>query len=183
MYKIIVLLLLLFNGIILAHEPKVVKAGETEEIRFPGHSTYLLSDSESTVSEVAVLELDLPAKTFGAPPHIHLNEDEHFYVLSGNVEFLDRDKVVSVGPGGLLVLPRGNLHGFWNLSDEPAKLLLIVTPGKLASFFDDVVSQIRKKNPDNPKLVGQIIASEAAKYDVTIYPDKVPQSALSVMPK
>ena len=163
--------------------PKVVMAGETEEIRFPGHSTYLLSDYDSTVSEVAVLQLVLPAKTFGAPPHIHAKEDEHFYVLSGNVEFLDRDKVVSVGPGGLLVLPRGNLHGFWNLSEEPAKLLLIVTPGKFASFFDTVVSKIKKENPDNPQLVGQIIAREAAKFDVMVYPDKVPQSALSVLPK
>ena len=117
MYKIIIWLFLLFSSYSLAHEPKVVMAGENDEIRFPGHSTYLLSDSDSTLSEVAVLQLELPAKTFGAPPHIHAKEDEHFYVLSGNVEFLDRDKVVSVGPGGLLVLPRGNLHGFWNLSD------------------------------------------------------------------
>ena len=183
MYKFIVLLFFLLNNISFAHEPKVIKAGETKEIQFPGHSTYLLSTTDSTVSEVAVLELELPAKTFGAPPHIHAKEDEHFYVLSGNVEFLDRDKVVSVGPGSLLVLPRGNLHGFWNLSEEPAKLLLIITPGKFASFFDAVVAQIKKENPNNPGLVGQIIAREAAKFDVVVYPDKVPQSALSLLPK
>lgn len=35
----------------------------------------------------------------------------------------------------------------------------------------------------DPQLVGQIIAREAKKYDVTVYPDKVPKSALSLLPK
>jgi len=60
---------------------------------------------------------------------------------------------------------------------------LYVTPGKFASLFDSDVSQIRKENPESPQLVGQIIAREAAKYDVTVFPDKVPQSALQVLKK
>ena len=167
----------------LAHEPKVVPSGVTEATLFPGHETYLLSDSESTPSNAAVLEIVIPGHTFGAPPHIHANEDEHFYVLDGQVEFLDRDKTISAGPGTLVVLPRGHLHGFWNLTDQPARMLLVVTPGKFASFFDKVVETIRKDNAATPDLVGAIIAEVASHYDVTIHPDKIPKSALKVLPQ
>lgn len=167
----------------LAHEPRVVPPGSVPEISFPGHKTYLLSESGATASKVAVLELELPARTFGAPPHVHSKEDEHFYVLSGQVEFLNGDKTVSVGQGGMVVLPRGGLHGFWNLSDQPAKLLLIVTPGEFASFFDATVAEIRKQEPNNPKLVGEIIARVAASYGVSLHPDTIPESAVPVLPK
>ncbi|MBT8142040.1 MAG: cupin domain-containing protein [Gammaproteobacteria bacterium] len=183
MYKILLLLSIFVSANIFAHEPAIVQAGTSEEIPFPGHKSFLLSDSDSTPSNVAILELVLPPKTFGAPPHIHTKEDEHFYVLSGSVEFLNKDEVVSVGEGGLLVLPRGHLHGFWNITNKPAKLLLVVSPGEFASFFDTVVAQIRKENPDDPQKVGQIIGMVAAKYGVTVHPDKIPPSAESVLPK
>lgn len=166
-----------------AHEPRVVIPGEVEATPFPGHATYLLSDHTGTPSGAAILELELPARTFGAPPHVHAREDEHFYVLDGQVEFLDRDQTISAGAGSLVVLPRGHLHGFWNLGDAPARLLLVVTPGEFASFFDDVVAQIRAEHPDNPGEVGRIIATVAARHEVTVHPDKVPASALPILPK
>lgn len=183
MKKNIYFIFLLLSYGVFAHETKVVPPGSVEEISFPGHSTLLLSDASDSPSEVAILELEIPAKTFGAPPHIHHNEDEHFYVLEGKVDFLQGDEVISVEKGGLVVLPRGSLHGFWNDSEQPAKLLLVVSPGKFASFFDSVVAEIREQNPDRPDLVGAIIAKEAANYGVEIHPDKIPQAALALMPK
>ena len=165
------------------HEPKVVTKGNVTETPFPGHLTYLLSDETGTASGAAVLQIHLPAKTFGAPPHVHQLEDEHFYILSGEVEFLDREQTISAGPGSLVVLPRGHLHGFWNLTDAPAEMLIIVTPGKFASFFDEVVAVVRAEHPDDPEAVGEIIARVAAEHDVVIHPDKIPESALALMPR
>jgi len=166
-----------------AHEPKIVMPGDIEPTPFPGHETYLLSNHEGTPSKAAILEILVPGKTFGAPPHIHAREDEHFYVVEGQVEFLDRDRTVSAGPGSLVVLPRGHLHGFWNLSDSPAKMILFVTPGEFASFFDQVVTAVRAENANNPQAVGSIIARVAEKYEVTIHPERVPESAVPVLPK
>jgi quercetin dioxygenase-like cupin family protein len=165
-----------------AHEPKVVAPGDVTETPFPGHGTFLLSDQSGTPSGTAVLRIVLPPNTFGAPPHVHSKEDEHFYVISGTVEFLDRASTHSAGPGSLVVLPRGYLHGFWNLSDEPAEMLLVVTPGEFASFFDSVVARVRSEHPANPERVGAIIAEVAAQYSVEIFPDKIPASAHKVMP-
>ena len=166
-----------------AHDPKVVFPVDTLETPFPGHSTFLLSDHNGTPSGAAILKLKIPPYTFGAPPHVHSQEDEHFYVISGTVEFLDREDTRTAGPGSLVVLPRGHLHGFWNLTGEPAEMLLIVTPGEFASFFDSVVARVRFENPGNSRQVGAIIAQVAAEYSVEIFPNKVPESALEVMPK
>ena len=75
----------------------------------PGHDTTLLSPHTDTPSNAAVLELTIPPRTFGAPPHIHSKEDEHFYVLEGALEFLDRESTVVAGQGTLVVLPRDDL--------------------------------------------------------------------------
>ncbi len=182
MYQRLTIIFVLVQ-IMFAHEPKVMSAETVSKTPFPGHATYLLSDADTTPSEIAVLELSLPPKTFGAPAHIHTKEDEHFYVLEGEVDFLNNEEIITVAKGGLIILPRGNLHGFWNGSDKNAKLLLIVSPGKFASFFDQVVATIRKENPNDPKRVGEIIAQEAAKFGVSIHPDKTPPKALSLLRK
>ena len=166
----------------LAHEPQIVRAENSEAIPFPGHDTFLLSDHSSTQSQAAVLEILLPARTIGAPPHVHTREDEHFYVIEGAVQFLDRDRTITADAGSLVVLPRGHVHGFWNLTDKPARMLLIVTPGEFASFFDAVVAEIRLANPGDPQRVGAIIAEVAERYHVTVHPDKIPESAKPVLP-
>lgn len=153
----------------------IVLPGDVAATPFPGHDSYLLSDETGTPSKAAILEIVIPGNTFGAPPHAHENEDEHFYVIEGNVEFLDRNKTVTAGPGSLVILPRGHLHGFWNLSDKPAKMLIVVTPGEFASFFDTVVAEVRSENPDSPAQVGRIIAEVAKKYDVSVHPEAAPR--------
>lgn len=166
-----------------AHAPKLIEPGSTPPTPFPGHDTLLLSDHDSTPSGVAVLELTLAPRTFGAPPHVHEREDEHFFVIEGEVEFLDRERTLSASAGSLVVLPRGHLHGFWNLGNSPARMLMVVSPGEFASFFDAVVARVRAENPDNPEAVGAIIGRVAAQYQVTIHPDKVPASARPVLPR
>ncbi|NNL65940.1 MAG: cupin domain-containing protein [Myxococcales bacterium] len=143
----------------------------------------MLSDAVATAGRAAVLELSIPPRTFGAPPHVHSREDEHFYVLEGNVEFLDRERTISAGPGTLVVLPRHHLHGFWNASDEPARMLLIVTPGEFASFFDEVVVELRRSQAADAQAVGRIIGEVAARHGVEIFPDRVPESARDLVPR
>lgn len=160
-----------------AHEPKVSHTETAEVIEFPGHATRVLADFADTDGGTSVLSLTIPPKTFGAPPHIHSKEDEYFYVLEGNMKFLDRDKVVDGSVGDLLILPRGNLHGFWNDSEQPARLLLIVTPGEFAAFFDEVVQRIKRENATTPERIGALISEAATQRGVEIRPNEVPAEA------
>ena len=177
-----VLLLMASSGAA-AHEPHVTEPGATPPIEFPGHLTRVLASHSATQAGTSVLELELPPRTFGAPPHIHSNEDEQFYVLEGEVDFLDRGEVVRASAGSLVVLPRGYLHGFWNDTDLPARLLLIISPGDFSDFFDEVVADIRRTHADDPQKIGGLIAQAAAKRGVEIHFDKVPASAVHLLPK
>ncbi len=164
-----------------AHEPIFASVEGRKSMPFPGHDTYILAGSHNTASKTAVLEIEVPANTFGAPPHVHSHEDEHFYVLEGEVQFLDREQTISVQAGTLVVLPRGHLHGFWNDTDQPARMLLVITPGEFASFFDSVVGEIRNDSSIMPADIPALIAQVADRYGVEVRPDKIPSSASELL--
>ena len=43
---------------------------------------------------------------FGPPPHIHHREDESYYVLEGEFEFLDEGRTFTAGAGSSSTCPR-----------------------------------------------------------------------------
>lgn len=68
-----------------------------------------------------------PPGTF-VPPHIHPDQDEFIYMLSGRFDlFLDGDDV-GAGEGDLIRLPRGIAHGIFNKSDDPVECVFWVSP-------------------------------------------------------
>ena len=50
----------------------------------------------------------------GPPPHIQHREDEAFYVLEGEYEFLVEGRTLRMPAGSLLYVPKGNLHAHKN---------------------------------------------------------------------
>ncbi len=71
----------------------------------------------------------------GPVAHSHGNEDEAFYLLSGELEFLNGDDLQMAGPGDFVFIPRGTRHRFKNVGDTDAKMLILFTPGGHESFF------------------------------------------------
>jgi quercetin dioxygenase-like cupin family protein len=77
----------------------------------PGDSyRFLVTGAESGGAYFA-MEATVPSGG-GPPPHIHRNEDETFYVLEGEVEFLLGDRIVTGGAGDFVNVPRGTVHRF-----------------------------------------------------------------------
>ncbi len=83
--------------------------------------------SEETGGEYSLYELTVPPQ-LGALPHIHHRETEAYYVLDGEVEFLKGERTVRAGVGEFVFVPRGMVHGFTSVGQEPARFLGIVTP-------------------------------------------------------
>lgn len=79
-----------------------------------------------------------PPGTF-VPPHIHPNQDEYIYVLSGTYEvWIDGTDMKAV-KGDLVRLPRGLAHGIFNRSDAEATSLFWVAPtGPLLELFKQI---------------------------------------------
>ena len=124
--------------------------------------------SEETGDEYSLYELTVPPQ-LGALPHIHHAETEAFYVLEGEVEFLKGERTVRVGVGEFVFIPRGVVHGFKNVGDEPARCLGIVTPGGLAEKLLTGLGEPAKAEtlpplPEGPPDVERI-AQIVSKYD------------------
>jgi quercetin dioxygenase-like cupin family protein len=71
----------------------------------------------------------------GPPPHVHKQSDEAFYVLDGELDFLDGDRTFSAETGDTVFLARNTVHRFYNSGIRPAKMLFIYTPGGVEKLF------------------------------------------------
>ena len=86
----------------------------------------------------SVVEHPIAPRTLAAPAHVHQHEDEYSYVAEGEVGFEIGDETFAAGPGQLVAKPRGIWHAFWNRSDEPARLLEIISPAGFERYFDEI---------------------------------------------
>ena len=86
----------------------------------------------------ALVEHPMAPRTLGSPVHTHAREDEYSFVLEGAVTVQIGDEIVVGNPGDLIVKPRGIPHAFWNATDEPARLLELITPAGFQQFFVDI---------------------------------------------
>jgi quercetin dioxygenase-like cupin family protein len=84
--------------------------------------------SEQTGGAYSLFEMASPPGC-GPPPHIQHREDESFYLLEGEYEFLVEGRVFRVGAGSLIYVPRGTLHAHKNAGEGTGRLLLSQTPG------------------------------------------------------
>ncbi len=75
----------------------------------------------------------------GPPPHVQHREDESFYVLEGEFEFLDNGCTFRAEAGSLLYIPKGTLHSHKNIGEGVGRMLMSQTPGGLYErFFEEV---------------------------------------------
>ena len=73
------------------------------------------------------------------PPHVHPTQDEFIRVLEGRFDlYLDGAHHVAEA-GDLVRLPMGMPHGYYNLTDRPARALFWVSPARrLRELFDEL---------------------------------------------
>ncbi|MEV5298546.1 cupin domain-containing protein [Amycolatopsis methanolica] len=82
------------------HEPDPRHRSRSPRRR-PGQPITLLTDTDTLTSNRAAFE---PGAT-GAPPHFHTNAAEVFFVLSGRLDVLLDEEVVTLGEGDFLTVP------------------------------------------------------------------------------
>ena len=117
--------------------PKLVAPGEGKIVMLFGVRFSYKVISADCGGSLAVLEVDIPARTL-VKPHSHSREDEFSLVLSGTVGVRVGDQVQEAGPGSYLVKPRGVPHAMWNATGDPAKVAEILSPGGLEGYFEEL---------------------------------------------
>jgi quercetin dioxygenase-like cupin family protein len=123
-----------------ATEMVLLKSGETRlesPLDILGDQVLLKLGSRDSAGQLTVMIGITPPKA-GPPLHRHSREDESFYVLEGEYLFEVDGKQFHAGPGTFAFLPRGTAHTFQNVTDKPAKLLIVTQPAGIESFFVDI---------------------------------------------
>ena len=88
-----------------------------------------------TNGDVAIFEQTSLSQGHGTPLHIHLAQDEIFYVLEGSYKFQVGDDKYDLTTGDSIFLPRKVAHA-WTQKSEKGKMLVTLQPaGKLENFF------------------------------------------------
>lgn len=107
----------------------------------------------------------------GPPPHLHTREDETFYVMEGELEFVVGERTFSATAGSVVYAPRGVMHGFRNVGTTPSRMVVIITPAGLEKFFEEVGEPVTDPSspPEEPPDVERLVAV-AQKYGMEISP-------------
>jgi quercetin dioxygenase-like cupin family protein len=110
---------------------------------------------EDTEGRLGMVETVVGAGFAGPPLHVHPEFDEGFYVLEGELTFQVNDDLVTVGAGEFAFAPRGTPHTFANLSDGPARQLIVVAPAGFERYFMRMAAE-RAGVPPPPEAEGPI---------------------------
>jgi quercetin dioxygenase-like cupin family protein len=100
----------------------------------------------------------------GCPPHAQRYEEETVYVLEGRYAFLLDEETLELGAGDYVFVPRGMRHAFTNIGSEPARLLLLVTPGGIHDQFFAEVGDHAARHPWQPDIAK--VLAVAPKYGI-----------------
>ena len=118
--------------------------------------TFLVTGEESGGAYFA-MEAYVPPGG-GPPPHIHTREDETFYVLEGQIDFLLGDERIVADAGDFVSVPRGTVHCFHNASSESARMVLTFTPAGMEGFFEETLEPAPSDSADVPDNIDAVAA-------------------------
>jgi DNA-binding transcriptional MerR regulator len=77
--------------------------------------------------------------THGGPRHLHHEQDEWVYVVTGSFDFEVGDRKFRAGPGESVFLPRKVGHVWISATDPPGTTILAYQPaGRMEEFFREV---------------------------------------------
>jgi mannose-6-phosphate isomerase-like protein (cupin superfamily) len=134
----------------------VVAPGEGLQLWSISDRMTLKVRSTHTAGDFILAEIDV-APGGGSPPHIHLREDEMFYVLEGDISFTLDDTMFTASRGSAVFLRRGRAHAFANRTNRPARVLVWVNSENFESFMLEFAVPVRAF-PTAPGLDATMLA-------------------------
>lgn len=94
-----------------------------------GTRAHYLATGATTRGRYGLYRWEMGPEPSGPGPHFHRTMSEAFHVLTGTVRILDGRRWIDAVPGDFVYVPEGGIHGFRNVSGEPASMLILFAPG------------------------------------------------------
>ena len=152
-----------------------VPPGEGRSLWVLGELVTHKTRSEQTGGAYALFEVTTQPGV-GVPPHVQHREEESFYVLEGDYEFVVEGHTTRTSAGFLLYVPKGILHAHKNVGEGVGRMLVSQTPGGLYEHFFEAVGKpvdsdgrplVLEDQPDVGRLV-EVAAEHGIEIPVPI---------------
>jgi quercetin dioxygenase-like cupin family protein len=122
-----------------------------ETIRLGALTVRFLVTGENSSGSVAAFELIVPgAQRLAAPAHSHDHYEETIYGIDGVLTWTVDGKLVDVGPGQALCIPRGATHRFDNNGNQDVKALCVITPAAIGPQYFRDAAEVMKVTAGGP---------------------------------
>ncbi|CAN5439155.1 hypothetical protein BH10BAC2_BH10BAC2_39070 [soil metagenome] len=96
---------------------------------------------------IAIFEQTSLSQGKGTPLHVHLTQDEVFYVQEGSYRFMVGEDKFALTAGDSIFMPRNVPHA-WTQVSEKGKMTVIFQPaGKMENFFVTVAALTHEPTP------------------------------------
>lgn len=99
----------------------------------------------------------------GPPLHVHHKQEETIHVLKGTFKVRIGGDVFRCAPGGFAYLPSNVPHAFLNLTDEPAEIIVVYTPGGGHKFYEEL-GPLTRGGPRDPEAIAAVFT----RHDMTL---------------
>jgi quercetin dioxygenase-like cupin family protein len=151
--------------------PFAINVSEAPSYVSAGELVAVLAGAEQTGGSFGLMEAVI-RKGDEPPPHVHHREDESFFVLEGALRVRVGDDWLSGTSGSFVFCPRDVPH-LLTLETEEVRVLTLVTPGGLESFFVELgePAPSRRLPTDLPELDVQRVVTLAAHYGAEVLTD------------
>ena len=128
----------------------------------PGRDLVFKVTGEDTGGALDYFTVEVAPK--GGPPlHVHHKQEETIHVLRGRFKVRIGDEFFELEAGGFAYLPARVAHAFLNLTDEPAEIIVVYTPGGGHRFYEELGPATRNGTPDRA-----VVAAIFEKHDMSL---------------
>ncbi len=128
--------------------------GEGREVMLAGKPLAFLVTGEDT-RHTSMFDWTLPAG-FSTGLHVHRVQEETFYVLEGECEWQVDGQTVRAKPGTYLFLPPGVPHDIRNTSDQPARMIMTVSPPGHEHYFEELANLAKSGSRPDAKVIAEL---------------------------
>jgi quercetin dioxygenase-like cupin family protein len=125
-------------------------ATASEPIDLGGMTIQFLVEADQSNGSASVFRVDLSAGSIMPVPHSHEAFEETVYGLKGVTTFTVDGAANDIGPGDIICIPRGAVHGFTVGGDGDASILCVSTPGLFGPDYFREIAAVVKASAGGP---------------------------------
>ena len=148
-------------------QPQHFQPGEGKSYKVGRMTMTFKTTAASDWNAYTVCEAIAPPES-GAGYHRHPTYDETFIIVEGCYDFRLDGKLLKLGPGDVVFVPRGTPHGFVSTGPDVGRQIIISSPG---GIFDALIAEVTMLDTGSPTRKGADEAKAiATRYGLEFLP-------------